>query len=483
MKTNRIAPISLIIVSIIVLGQFTLGFESAPAVAVPLTLRWNISPLLYQISSNPVMVLVEDLPNHARYISETSYQDNNYRRFYDPAAFAQTEIALNFIKKTDARTTANGGIRYTYLQQYDLFSSLEKFHYRNYFGLIDSTNGDTHYDGPELWINFGRLIGNHILIGTNLEYSVERSLKSRYTECESIVRNTSGGGGVGFLSTNKNVFSGISLKYDNRQTTYEPYGEYSSAVVYSYSGNNVLMGAVTSKTPDKNVQINGYDIEYQLNWKKFLSSYFDIHIIANQYVRETDVELGGDKRKPIGYWSRTGNRYAATVSYKPENRLINGRFIVESRQVIDWARSLDYNAVSLENDENSINYDLLLSLRAGSDCSIYSKFEYLMRDIDYAEFIVPFNYTDILNSQYLALGLAGKSGLLTKVYMEATIGYEELDYHWDADKLQYSGVGIGVERMYSFGTAGLDAVLKIAIPSSNQSGSIQSFNLQLFILR
>ncbi len=460
------------------------AFNTQMAKAIPLSSDWCDIPLPYQMTKNPVSYYIGELDDVAEYRSFTGYQSNGFARYYDPESRSDSYLALDFIKNIDQRTIARGGVKYNHTDLFKLNSTLEKDHYANYFSLIDSTKGNTKYGGPQLWMSLNRQILDRFIIGVNLDYGVERSLKHRYTECETIVRNSTIGGGIAYLSNSKGFSTGINVNYINRQDYFEPYGEYTSAIVYHFNGFNVLSEPFIAKTPEKWEFIEGVDLEYFLYKKDLILAGVDFSIITNSYQKDTEVKVGGNKRRPAGYWAREGKRFAGAIDYQPVNGKFNGRLLLEQRSVFDWARSADYAAVSLENNEAITRLGSLINYQAGQSWSIYSKIELENRDIEYYEYINPFEFVDQLASSTYSLGLKGRSGLLSSVHFEGSIGRQELDFHWVADELQFWGLRVGVERQYAFGLLGVETNLSVSTPTDEEiSGAIQNAGIGLYVKR
>ncbi|MBC8400845.1 MAG: hypothetical protein H8E14_05095 [Candidatus Marinimicrobia bacterium] len=454
------------------------GYEGAVNPAVPLLYNGEY-PQFHQLTTNPAALFTIQGDEFTLYKVSSFYQNNELIRTYDPGSMNEVDLLFDFSRNIDSKSFVNGGIRYTQTNKFDLFSSLEQDFYTNYFSLIDSTNGNVKYDGPQLWFQYNRKLLSHLILGINLEYGVERGLKNRGTKCESIIRNNISGAGLGFLSKTGNLFIGINGNYINRQFSYESVGVYSSAEVYSFSGFQVYTSESPRRIVEKFEYNSGYEYGFQFWQRNLLNSGFGIGLVTRIFGRDANIKLGSTTRhQPVGYWVREGLTNTFLLNFQPEKGYFSGRFIIENRTYQDWAKAGGFPTIILENDNQQLRWGLATAITGLLNSKFYGSLDVTTTNIDYQEYIEPFGIEEDLQTIQYKLGINTKIGLLSSVSFEYFTGNEDLDFHWDIDAVGYWGTGIRFERQFLFGVLGFRSVIHNTV--SDDSGSDNKSNQRLF---
>ncbi len=441
-------------------------------------------PQFFQMTSNPTAFLTGISEDRTYYRATSFYRNNGLVRTFDPGTQNFTDLIFDFSRNLDDRSFINGGIRYTQTNLFDIFSSLEQDYYNNYFSLTDSTLGSVKYDGPRLWFQYDRRLPFNFIWGLNLEYGVERGLKDHYTECETIIRNNTTGTGLGYLSRDGNLFIGVNGNYSNRQVSYEAVGQYYDAQVYSFSGFNVITTEYPRSTVEKFEYNNGYEYGAQLLYRNILNRGLELALASSTFGREADIELGSTSvHNAVGYWVREGMKNTFSLGYHTANKKVSLQLTGEFLAFDDWARAAEFDVLILENSEQSTRYQTYCSLQGNVDWSVYLSAGFENHNIEYQEYIALFEYSETLSNNFYTIGINGKSGLLSTVHMSGTIGSKELDFHWDADKLDYWSVNVGVEQQFTFGILGVETIVRVAESDNEDYGAIQSTQLNLYVKR
>jgi len=469
----------MILIIVVVLIGIVSGFEGVVNPSQPLLMADGEYPDYYQITSNPTAHLALEDNEFTLYRISSFYQKNELVRLYDPGSNNEIDMLFDFSRNLDTKSFINGGIRYTRVSRFDLFSSLEQNYYANYFSLMDSTNGNVKYDGPRLWFKYNRKLIGNLIFGINLEYGVERGLKNLGTKCESIIRNNTSGAGIGFLSKSGNLFIGINGNYFNRQASYEAVGEYYSAQVYSYSGFQVLTTEQPRSKVEKFEYNSGYEYGFQFWQRNLLGSGFEVGFMTGRFGRDSDIKLGGTTTHyPVGYWVREGLSNTILLNFNPERGYFSGRLIMENRTHQDWAKAGGFPTVILENDSQQQRWGLAAAFTGFLESKFYGSIDVTTTNINYQEYIEPFGVEEDLQAVQYRCGFKKNIGFLSSVTLEYITGIEDLDFHWDCDAVKYWGNEITYERQFLFGVLGLRGVIHNTI--SGDSDSSNKANQRLF---
>ena len=412
---------------------------------------------LYKISFNPALFKISYQEDIVYYKANSVDKINFFRRVYDPKRQKDYQLYFYTHKILDEKSTLAAAVRYNRADQYDVNRSLEKNFYDNYFSYIDTTKGNVKYDGPQLWFLYNYSLTNNLLLGFEIDYGIERSLKDVYTKCESLTRNLDLKIGAAFNSNNGNIVSGVFARYFSYEGQYNAVKELQDAFVRTYFGYHVFRDENPRSLNRKNDHKEGYELGAQLARKNILIDGLGIQLSGSYGTRYTDITVGsttlpGDR----GYWVRDGYRIFGAVFYQPVTSNFMFQLFYEYKDFSDWAKSGDYNVVTIENDEIVHRFGSVLYLQLMKKVGVSTGFEMENIRSDYHEYIVKFDYNkDHLNwSSFADLKLAINQ--ITNVHIKGTVGAIEPWFYWNTDKFDIIAFQYGFDRLFVFGTLGLD---------------------------
>ncbi len=412
---------------------------------------------LYKISFNPALFKISYQEDIVYYKANSVDKINFFRRVYDPKRQKDYQLYFYTHKILDEKSTLAAAVRYNRADQYDVNRSLEKNFYDNYFSYIDTTKGNVKYDGPQLWFLYNYSLTNNLLLGFEIDYGIERSLKDVYTKCESVTRNLDLKIGAAFNSNNGNIVSGVFARYFSYEGQYNAVKELQDAFVRTYFGYHVFRDENPRSLNRKNDHKEGYEFGAQLARKNILIDGLGIQLSGSYGTRYTDITVGsttlpGDR----GYWVRDGYRIFGAVFYQPVTSNFMFQLFYEYKDFSDWAKSGDYNVVTIENDEIVHRFGSVLYLPLMNKVGISTGFEMENIRSDYHEYIVKFDYNkDHLNwSGFADLKLAINQ--ITNAHIKGTVGAIEPWFYWNTDKFDIIAFQYGFDRLFVFGTLGLD---------------------------
>ena len=185
---------------------------------------------LYDLVNNPAFLRLNNHEDLMTYEIRTGNQENGYQRAFDPERIETAGVDIFSYKALDEKSALATRIVYETSSLNNLYRSLEKDFYSDYFSYTDTTTGDVSYAGPRLSVIYNREIFSRLLTGLQIDYGIERGLKDVYTKCESISRNINVIWGLGY-SSYSGTSLGASVRYFDRQGSYEAVKEITDAIV------------------------------------------------------------------------------------------------------------------------------------------------------------------------------------------------------------------------------------------------------------
>ncbi|MBL7066517.1 MAG: hypothetical protein ISS29_01470 [Candidatus Marinimicrobia bacterium] len=412
---------------------------------------------LYQISFNPAIYKNSYQEDIVYYSANSFDKINFFRRVYDPKRQKDYKLYFHSHKALDKKSTLAAAVRYNRADQYDVYRSLEKSFYDNYFSYIDTTKGNVKYDGPQLWFLYNYSLTNNLLLGFEVDYGIERGLKDVYTKCETVIRNLDLKFGVGFVSDNGNFVAGASARYFSYEGQYNAVKELQDAFVRTYFGYHVFRDENPRSLNRKNDHKEGYEFSAQLARKNILVDGLGIQLSGSYGTNYTKITVGstalpGDR----GYLVRDGFRIFGNAFYQPVTSNLMFQMFYEYKDFSDWARSGEYNVVTIENDELMHRFGSVLYLPLMNKVGVSTGFEMENIQSDYHEYIVKFDYNKDHHNWNGFVDLKLAINQITNAHIKGTVGTVEPWFYWNTDKFDIIALQFGFDRLFVFGTLGID---------------------------
>ncbi|MBU0711785.1 hypothetical protein KKA87_07695 [bacterium] len=434
---------------------------------------------LYQISLNPAVFKNSYREDFVYYSASSFDKINFFRRVYDPKRQKDYQLYFYTHKILDKKSTLAAAVRYNRTDQYDVYRSLEKNFYKNYFSYIDTTKGNVKYDGPQLWFLYNYSLTNNLLLGFEIDYGIERGLKDVYTQCETIIRNMDLKFGAAYESDNGNFIAGASARYLSYEGQYNAVKELQDAFVRTYFGYHVFRDENPRSLNRKNDHKEGYEFGAQLARKNILTDGLGIQLSGSYGTSYTKITVGstalpGDR----GYLVRDGFRIFGNVFYQPLASNLMFQLFYEYKDFSDWARAGEYNVVTIENDEIVQRFGSVLYLPLMKKAGISTGFEMENIQSDYHEYIVKFDYNKDHHNWNGFADLKLVINQITNAHIKGTVGTIEPWFYWDTNSIQVHGLECGVERLFVFGKIGASFQMEFWKPSEER-GSINRYGIAL----
>ena len=407
---------------------------------------------------------------------------NPHHRYYDPRENEKTSLEMQWIKHLDEKSALMSNIQYHYNLQIDVERSLEKNFYTHYFSFSDTTKGDLTYHGPKLKALYNRYINNNILVGIDLNYGVERGMKDKYTECETIIRSLSISTGLGYISDDYKMKYGVSATYFNRESKYESVKYYIEAFNRLWFGYHMYMNESPMSKIRKFDNREGYEISLQIEKQDFLISGFGYRLVGSFGEHNNEIETGSSSNLgQQGYWQRSAWQLLGNLFYNYE--FVNTQFYIVYYNYEDWAKPQDYSVLNIENIESRIKTGGKVDFSIMNGLKLTCGLEFSSTDVDYNEFATKFVYQEINNSMNSMLGVDYRINQISNIYLSGNYGFTETDFHWeDTGQLNIMGGTIGYSRQFLFGR--IDACLNYSLITQDVNNKKnEQFGIKLFINR
>lgn len=411
---------------------------------------------LYDISGNPALFSLSYPEDIDFFQTRASNQDNLFRRTYDPRRQEEYELWIHSAKHLSERITLVSGIRYTRTIQHDVYRSLEKNLYDEYFSYLDTTIGTTTFDGPQVNFLYDYALTKRLNLGIEINYGVEHSLKDIYTQCEIIARNTELRAGLSFISNDKKTIFGLLGTYYNAQRKYEAVKYLQDAFVRTLYGYHIFLDENPRTTNRKNDDREGYGGALQFSRRDFLLS--DLVLTASgEYSGRSDNVTAGSVSLPTarGYWVSHVYRFLIDLNYSPADSKNSLEIIYKYRSTEDWAKAGDYNVIILDNEEYLYDVSLRWQRQLSKRLKMNTGTSFALKSCEYQEYTIPFRYQDSNRhfSAFLDVNLIVNQ--ILSIYLLTNVAKDDLYFYWEADQANRYGCEAGLEHLTTFGRIGI----------------------------
>ena len=399
----------------------------------------------YALTGNPAAFIYEGNIQAIRIGGDL--RNMAYRRSYDPAASRDLNAEYATVRRIDDRSFFSTSITYNDYRQHDLFASMEKYFYDDYFSMTDSTTGDITYYGPQLHIMYNAEIMNNVFLGLQGDYGVERSLKDTFPETITIMRNSGYKAGIDWRKGGTSL--GVFGRYYDNQVHYEAVKEYSNVKANTYLGYNVFYNELSASRLEKARNRKG--IEYGGHFGFGKNAGFSGNIALTGLQRQSLSELiRGSHTHSRGLWMRKGRHLAGDLMISSRGAAAF-RIYGEHLRYTDWGESLISGTLVLENDEISNRIGGMFIYRPSLAQQAYIGAETGKVHYDYIEYVFPFEDERSGREWNLYAGSRLYAGPKTQFRFDLSYGKEIPRFYWDTESFQNTDLRISLEQLFSFG--------------------------------
>jgi hypothetical protein len=440
----------------------------------------RISQSIFDLSQNPAFFKLANPANFSFYSCGLDWQNNAYRRHFDPEQVRNYDLDFYTIKNLNAKVTIASYAGYNQVDYLSQRQSLEKNFYDHYFAFADTTTGNLRYQGPRLGFLYNYSLTSKILCGLEINYGIEQGLKDIYTKCETILRDIDIKTGIGWdLPAIASRF-GVYGRYFNRQGKYEAVQERIAPQVFTYFGYHVMKREESTDLIRKNDSSQGYGMGLNLTRVNCIWSDMTLSLGGHRIGTENTVTVGRIAQpQPRGYSVRSEQQAFATIQYFPNKKQLGFRLSYIYRDLADWATSGFNDVLILENRVKYHQWDFLLRQQLNSALAIVIGEGYEITLNDYREYIVNFNYSQ---NQYRAdsfFRLQVHPTSITTVELGGLYSNYIPDFQWDIKRFLVIGFQTVVERLTKMGVLGFDLDCRISLPAATNCNNL-FFRFSLF---
>ena len=427
---------------------------------------------LSKLTGNPACEILDE--NREIISIFTRFSDMGYKRTYDPASTQLYLVDYSTSRRINEKSFFSAHISYDEYRQQDLFSSMEKDFYDDYFSMIDSTMGNAKYYGPKLGVLYNVQLAENLYFGIEGNYGIERSLKDTFPKTISIMRNSEYNLGLDYRKELFNI--GIHGRYYDDQTYYEAVKSYSDVQTKTYIGYNVYFNESSGSKIEKKRARNGleYGGHFRLGNSQKIS--FSSSVSGLSRVSRADL-IRSSKTKERGLWQRQGINVLFDLAVRPLKAL-DAHLYGDYLHFVDWGESRISNTLVLENEESYAHLGGLITYRPTMLQKVYLGGEIGKVTYDYKEYVFPFEEFKEGNEWKLYVG--GNLYLTSKTKVKFNLDYEKEipKFYWDTQSFQNSSIAISLEQLFSFGYIEMQFENISKKPSNdNESISIMQFGL------
>ncbi len=461
-----------------ILIMFVVGLTSAMAFesqfALPVnTVKLKDSLSVNSFTANPATMQFEKNTEYYRVI--TQFANNSYKRMYDPSATQRFQAEYATMRRINNKSFFLTSISYDKFILKNMFASMEKDFYDDYFSMIDSTLGNTTYYGPQLQILYNYKLSDNLFLGVEGSYGVERGLKDTFPKTITIMRNSEYKLGLDYRK--KSFEMGLHGRYYDDQTYYEAVKSYSDVVTKTYLGYNTFYNEISSATIKKRRIRNGLD--YGAHLRLGGQKAFSVVLRATGLGRISKANLiRSSKTIERGFWQRKGVQLFSSINVHPNDAPITLKMYADYLHFSDWGESLISNALVLENEESythagavmEYNPSFILKASIGGEAG---KVAY-----DYVEYVFPFSDTRSGMEWNMFCGVELYLSSKTKLNFNLEYGKEVPKFYWNTDYFKRIRAIINLEQLFSFGYIDFTFENVNKKPSNgSQSISVMQFGL------
>lgn len=432
---------------------------------------------LYNLVNNPAFLRLnnhEDLLTYQLFVGK---QENSFRRTFDPERIESGGIEIFSYKALDDKSALASWIIYETSVYNNLYRSLEKDFYSNYFAYTDTTTGNVTYAGPRLKVVYNREILPHLLTGLMIDYNIERGLKDVYTKCEAIARNINIRGGLGY-SGSRGTALGVSIRYFDRQGSYEAVKEITDAVVNTFMGYHLYYPERPRSTNEKKVYGQGVEIDAQLSRKGLLLPSLKLDLAGGYGTKERLINTGSSTN-PVqrGYWVREGGFINSILTYNSPESDFMLALMAGVTSYYDWASPQDYQVINIENNVKDVKYGVKASVPV--DAMILTvAYETGTEDVNYREYTADYVFDEQLSHYLVYTNIRLRLNQVLQMNYRFWVSEFEPWFYWNTGLIQTRGIEFGFDRLFVFGKIGAALQLEFWKPE-DEMGSINRLGIAI----
>ncbi len=433
-------------------------------------------PGVYGLTGNPAAYRYEgDL---SAFRLQGRFDDRDYRRTYDPVSMRNLNAGFLTVRNIDENAFFVAGIHYDDCRQRDLFASMEKDFYDDYFSMADSTTGDVSYYGPQLRILYNVKLFPQVYLGLEGNYGVERSLKDTFPETITIMRNSGYRAGLDYRA---NRFSlGVFGRYYDDQRSYEAVKKYTNVKTYTYFGYNVFYHENPASRSEKTRTRRGLEYGGHFGFGENRKLSGDLSLSGIRRASHAKITRSSHTHER-GLWLRKGLHITGDLNYALEGPLAL-RLYAERLRFRDWAESLISSTLVIENEEHSDRYGALLIYKPSLAQEAYLGAESGTVSYDYAEYVFPFESVRSGREWKIYAGSGLYMSPKTRFCFDLSYSKEIPRFYWDTESFRNTDVRISLEQLFSFGYITFDIEYVNKNPE-NVDKSISKYALGLSYIR
>ena len=434
----------------LIVTSFAFAFED-PLIWKAQFLEHYEKPLnAYYLTGNPASYIMYQ-ESKELFRLETRFADFAYQRSYDPLATQLYQADFSAFRQINEKSFFSTTISYDEYRQRDIFASMEKDFYDDYFSMIDSTLGNTTYYGPQMQIMYNVELTDRLFFGVEANYGVERSLKDTFPKTITIMRN--GGYNVGLDYRTQSITIGVHGRYYDDQTFYEAVKSYSQVRTKTYIGYNIFYNESARSSVKKKRTRNGLEYGGHLGFSpgEKISGNFSISGLQ----RISRAELTGSTIKERGLWQRQGIHMLGNLNIYPDG-LAAVRIYADYLHYNDWGKSLISNALVIENEETYSRFGSMLVYKPSMIQQAYVGAEAGKVSYDYTEYVFPFQNIKSGWEWKLYTGANMYLSSKTRLMFDLAYEHEVPKFYWGTEFFENTTLIINLEQSFSFGYIGLN---------------------------
>ena len=410
---------------------------------------------LYDLVNNPAFLRLNNHEDLMSYEFNAGKQENGYRRTFDPEQIESAGVDIFSYKALDDKSALVSSIIYETSTLNKLYRSLEKDFYNDYFSYTDTTIGDVTYAGPQLWVLYNREILPWLTTGLQIDYGIERGLKDVYTKCETIARNINVNWGLGYSGPSGTAL-GVSIRYFDRQGSYEAVKEVTDAVVNTYMGYHIYYPERPRSTNEKKIYGKGIEIDAQLTRNGFLIPSLKIDLAGGYGTKESVIYAGGSSTPTQrGYWVRKGGFLNSILSYSSNQTRFGLELMTGVKRYHDWASPGAFDVINIENDVTDIQYGIKTVIPMHS-MTLTVGYEAGTEDVNYREYTVDYVFNEQLSRSRIFSDFIIPLNQIMQIHYGIWFSKFEPWFYWNTDKFDVMALQFGFDRLFVFGTLGID---------------------------
>lgn len=430
----------------------------------------------YELCGNPAAKVYRG--NIQSYSVNGRLGNYNYHRIYDPLSDRNIVAEFKALMQINEAAFFQAGISYDDYRQQQIFGSMEKDFYDDYFSMIDSTLGDVAYYGPQLNILYNVRLAGNLYLGLEGNYGIERSLKDTFPKTITIMRNSTYRAGLEYRGGAAAI--GIFGQFHDNQKHYEAVKEYSEVKPKTYFGYNVFYNELSSSKSEKVRNRNG--LEYGLHFRLGRAESGSLRAGISGFKNMSKADLiRGSYTRERGLWQREGLHLFSTLNIRPQ-KIYTLQLYGDFLNYNDWGASNISNTLVLENKERFLTLGLDLGYRPSMLQRIYVGTELRHVSYAYTEYIFPFHDERSGREWVLHAGGSAYVSAKDRIGIAFSYGTEIPRFYWGTEGFENLRAKISLEHLFSFGYINFDAEYNRKTPENNLE-TINIFSIGLSYYR